>query len=226
MPRPLPAHATSSLSRRAAPRMLSAAASEGLARGLGWAISGASMSLYLPIAAGIVRTGSADGLSVSTWALNVLGFAAAIVYPLRKDFPLSSFFDTICLEAQSVLVLALIVANMRDRSRTLALVAALAIGGAAFAGVVAFAPAWSLAVIQAAATASMTIALLPQIGKNFRRKSSGGWSRTSALLSTVGNAIRVFTTLTLTGDRLLLVGFSCGLLLNGVLLAQTLVWEQ
>lgn len=215
MPRPLPA-----------PRMLSAAASEGLARGLGWAISGASMSLYLPIAAGIVRTGSADGLSVTTWALNVLGFAAAIVYPLRKDFPLSSFFDTICLEAQSVLVLALIVANMRERSRTLALVAALAIGGAAFAGVVAFAPAWSLVVIQAAATASMTIALLPQIGKNFRRKSSGGWSRTSALLSTVGNAIRVFTTLTLTGDRLLLVGFGCGLLLNGVLLAQTLVWEQ
>lgn len=205
--------------------MLAPAASQALARGLGWAISAASMSLYLPIAATVVRTGSADGLSVTTWALNALGFAAAIVYPLRKGFPISSYFDTICLEAQSVLVLALIVSTMRDRSRTLALVVGLAIGAAAFLSAVMFAPSWSLAVVQAAATASMTVALLPQIGKNFQRRSSGGWSRSSALLSTVGNAIRVYTTVTLTGDRLLLFGFSCGLLLNGILLAQTLAWK-
>ncbi|KAG8462197.1 hypothetical protein KFE25_011647 [Diacronema lutheri] len=220
-----PVRAARRIGTRRAPRMLAPAASQLVARGLGWAVSAASMSLYLPIAARIVRTGSADGLSVTTWALNVLGFAAAIVYPLRKGFPISCYFDTICLAAQSVLVLALIVGKSRSRPRTLALAAGLSAVGAAFAAAVRWAPVWGLALVQAGATTSMTVALLPQIGKNFRRRSSGGWSSTSALLSTVGNGVRVFTTATLTGDRLLLAGFSCGLLLNGILLAQTIVWE-
>ncbi|KAJ1623784.1 hypothetical protein T492DRAFT_599312 [Pavlovales sp. CCMP2436] len=205
--------------------LLAPAASEVLARALGWAISGASVSLYLPIAATIVRTGKADGLSVATWALNVLGFAAALVYPIRKGFPLSSFFDTISLTAQSVLILVLVVAAAGDRARTLKLAGALVVGGLGCAALIALAPGWSLVLVQAAATASMTVALLPQIYKNARSRSSGGWSRSSALLSTVGNGIRVFTTVTLTGDRLLLAGFCAGFTLNAVLLAQTLMWE-
>jgi mannose-P-dolichol utilization defect protein 1 len=206
--------------------MLAPGASEVLARGLGWAISGASMSLYLPIAANIVRTRSAAGLSIATWALNTLGFFAALVYPLRRGFPLSSFFDTVCLTVQSVLVLALIVLYRGSRAEGVALVAGLGACGLAFAATLTLAPAWSLVMVQAAATVSMTVALLPQILKNAVRRSSGGWSRSSAALSTVGNGIRVFTTITLTGDRLLLAGFTAGLLLNGILLTQTLLWKE
>jgi hypothetical protein len=70
----------------------------------------------------------------------------------------------------------------------------------------------------------MTVALLPQLAKNFKGRTSGGWSPISAGLSTAGNAIRVFTTMQLTHDMLLLAGFGAGFLLNAILLAQTLAW--
>jgi hypothetical protein len=41
--------------------------------------------------------------------------------------------------------------------------------------------------------------------RNFKAKSRGGWSLVSAALSTVGNAIRVFTTITLANANPLLL---------------------
>lgn len=53
---------------------------------------------------------------------------------------------------------------------------------------------------------------------------NGGWSPISALLSCGGNLIRIFTTLTVTKSRLLLVSFGIGTALNTVLLTQTLLF--
>ena len=73
----------------------------------------------------------------------------------------------------------------------------------------------------------ITLALLPQIVKNFQLRSGGGWSPISAGLSAGGNAARVFTTLKLAGGNpLLLAQYGCGLVLNGVLLAQSLFWPS
>lgn len=48
-------------------------------------------------------------------------------------------------------------------------------------------------------------ALLPQILLNFRQGSTGEWSAITAGLSTAGNGLRVFTTVQLTGDPVLMV---------------------
>ncbi|KAH8052431.1 hypothetical protein JL721_10906 [Aureococcus anophagefferens] len=79
----------------------------------------------------------------------------------------------------------------------------------------------------AGATALMTVSLLPQIVLNFQRRSGGQWSAITAGLSVGGNAIRAFTTLTLTKDTLLLCGFLLGLALNATLLGQIALyaWE-
>ena len=85
-------------------------------------------------------------------------------------------------------------------------------------------PPHALSALQLVATVSVTGALLPQLALNARRRSSGGWSPLTAGLSTAGNALRVFTTLQLTHDALLLAGFVAGLVVNAALLTQILVY--
>eukprot|EP00750_Incisomonas_marina_P032443 INCI9178.4.p1 GENE.INCI9178.4~~INCI9178.4.p1 ORF type:complete len:176 (+),score=24.95 INCI9178.4:439-966(+) len=65
-----------------------------------------------------------------------------------------------------------------------------------------------------------TLAILPQIFLNFKRRSSGEFSPITALLATGGNGLRIFTTLVVTGDVVLLLGFIAGSIVNGVLLLQ------
>jgi mannose-P-dolichol utilization defect 1 len=63
---------------------------------------------------------------------------------------------------------------------------------------------------------------LPQILLNLRRGNSGELSVTSTALSVAGNVARVFTTLTLVGDPIILMTALSQLALNGILLGQTL----
>jgi len=155
------------------------------------------------------------------WGLQTLAYLAALVYPLRSGYPLSTFAEVVLLGGQSAVIFAAVCVLQRREPAPL-LLAALS-SGACFGALLAFAPAWCLAAVQAVSTATMTVALVPQIAKNHRSGSSGGWSPVSAGLSTAGNAIRVFTTVQLTKDALLLAGFTAGFLLNAALFAQTLL---
>ena len=54
---------------------------------------------------------------------------------------------------------------------------------------------------------------------------TGQYSPVTAGLSVLGNSIRIFTTLTLTKDPLLLLGFVLGFCLNAALLGQILFYS-
>jgi branched-subunit amino acid transport protein len=80
------------------------------------------------------------------------------------------------------------------------------------------------AVTRALQLASITIctaATVPQIVLTFQT-GKVGWSWITALLSTTGCLVRVFTTLQLTQDRTALVGYVLGSVTNGILLGQVL----
>ena len=80
----------------------------------------------------------------------------------------------------------------------------------------------TLADLQASSLALLAFGgRLPQIVSNFRRGGSGELSLTSCLLSVAGNVGRLFTTLMLVDDVLVLAGAVIQLILNGILLAQT-----
>ena len=87
-------------------------------------------------------------------------------------------------------------------------------------------PPWALSMLQLAATVSVTGALVPQLLLNARRRSGGGWSPLTAGLSALGNAVRVFTTVQLTRDPLLLGGFIAGFAVNAAMLAQIYCWGE
>ena len=56
-----------------------------------------SIVVYSPILVRVVSSGKADGLSVHTWLLSSIGFLAALVYPIRQHFPLSTYSEYACL---------------------------------------------------------------------------------------------------------------------------------
>ena len=119
-----------------------------------------------------------------------------------------------------------LVAHLQRRLRT----PAFAVGSVVYACLCAAClrglPPWALSTLQLAATISVTGALIPQLLLNARRRSSGGWSPLTAGLSAAGNAVRIFTTLQLTQDPLLLGGFVAGFAVNAALLAQIYVYPD
>lgn len=129
------------------------------------------------------------------------------------------------LPQQSAGILLLVLAlqgRLRTRAVTVGVAAYVALLCAAAVGL----PDVALSCLQVASVAVGTSALLPQLWLNARRRSSGGWSALTAGLSVTGNALRVFTTLQLTRDPLMLATYLMGMTVNGILLAQCLVYGE
>lgn len=80
-----------------------------------------------------------------------------------------------------------------------------------------------LAALQASNILTMALgSRLPQIILNMRRGNAGVLSVTTCLLNVAGNAARVFTTIVLTGDVLMLGGYLSQGTLNSILLCQSI----
>ena len=187
---------------------------------LGFCMMAGAMLVYSPMIVQVVTKKSGDGLSRTAWAMSVVGFGGALCYQLSKGYPISTFGELIALTAQSMVLFGLMQYFDHDVG-----LPSLAGGLVAFLGVlyvlVTRAPQALLQVLQAISGMMLSLAIIPQIALNFRTGTCG-WSMYSALLSTMGNAIRVFTTLQVTKDKLVLVGFMGGMTLNLILLTQTL----
>ena len=65
-----------------------------VAETLGYLIGAASILLYTPIAIRIIRTKSADGLTISTWWLKLTSFTCTDVYNIRNNIPFSAFSES------------------------------------------------------------------------------------------------------------------------------------
>jgi len=184
-----------------------------------------AVGLFSPIILRMVLNRSGEGISLTTFWLQLLGFSSVFVYNYTKNFPFSAYGENLSLAAQSLAVLVT-AAHYQQRAGAgfvLALAAyfgwmACALGGA-------FSPA-ALSAMQVAGTAILTGAIVPQIVLNHKRKDAGEWSVITALLSTSGNAVRVFTTLQLTGDPLMLTGYVLGFAVNAVLLFQIVHYRR
>eukprot|EP00878_Enallax_costatus_P014594 GHUV01015267.1.p2 GENE.GHUV01015267.1~~GHUV01015267.1.p2 ORF type:complete len:196 (+),score=79.51 GHUV01015267.1:1313-1900(+) len=86
-----------------------------------------------------------------------------------------------------------------------------------------FCPLHILAVLQASNIITMALgSRLPQIVLNMRRGNAGVLSVMTCLLNVAGNTARIFTTVVLTGDMLLMAGYLSQGTLNTILLCQSL----
>eukprot|EP01032_Pedospumella_encystans_P009703 gene9703-11408_t len=192
-----------------------------IAKILGYMVGIGAMCLYVPIIGSLISSKDSSGYSVSTWVLNVLGSMLAIAYPIKKSFPVSTYFEMISGLVQGVLILGLIclyqglgVPYLQGMVPLLGL----------FATFVAYDKLSDrvLQSLQVAAIIVCTYANIPQIVLTFQQRRAS-WSAITAGLSTIGCIIRIFTTLQLTKDKLTLLGYSLGLTTNVILLSQ-IVW--
>lgn len=191
-----------------------------IAKTLGYLVGLGAMSLYVPIIGSLIASKDSSGYSVSTWVLNVLGSMLAIAYPIKRRFPISTYVEMVSGLTQSVLILGLVSLYQGLGIQYLQGIVPLL---GLFAAFVAYDELSDrvLKTLQVAAIIVCTYANVPQIILTFQQ-GRASWSPITAGLSTIGCIIRIFTTLQLTKDKLILLGYSLGLTTNVILLAQIL----
>lgn len=195
-----------------------------IASGVGVLIGGASVFLYTPMMVRVCRKQSAAGLSPTTWLLKLGCYATTDAYNFSHGYALSSYSEIISLSVQAAAMLSLVCYFQRISWPLL--VAAGVSGAAALAVGTADAGTLESGIIpaaQVAASVAGSAAVFPQLLENMRNDASGEFSPVSASMLALGNALRLWTTLELTQDPILLAGFGLGLGANSLLLAQ-IVW--
>ena len=148
-------------------------------------------------------------------------FTVTAAYNMRRGFPFSTYGEIWFCWAQTIALVGCVMHFQRTpRVRAAALALALAawasmlLGGAV--------PLAAVVALQAAAPVGVALGRVPQIALNVRNGHTGQLSLGMCALNAVGTGIRIFTTLTLTGDLLLLAGYVLVFAVNGVLVAQCL----
>jgi hypothetical protein len=185
------------------------------ANGIGFVIGAGSVLLYTPMIYRVIRRRSADGLSASTWLMKLFCYSFNGAYNIYHEYPLSSYSETIAMWVQACLMLFL-VCSLQRQWWPIAAAALLPVGitlattSSEITDDRSGSAALWLSAGQVAASAMGSGAVIPQIVLNARRGSSGEFSAVTASLLTAGNALRAWTTLTLTHDPILLAGFGAG----------------
>lgn len=195
-----------------------------IAKVFGYLLGAGSMLVYTPIILNLLKTKNSEGYSVATWVYNLLGLAVALIYPFKKAFPLSTYIEILILTIQSAGILGLVCKYQN-------LLNEYALGMAAFSAATAavvFSPAIPPKLLQSLQLLAIVVcnyANIPQILLTFKTKKAS-WSWITASMSMAGNIIRIFTTMQLTQDLLVMSGNLLGVLTNAILLFQVFYYQS
>lgn len=172
----------------------SSAAMDVVAQLMGWAVCLGSCGLYAPMLVRVLRTRSAEGLSPTTWAMQLLGYVGCSIYPIRMGYDFSTYFERLSLSLQACVLFGAVLRFQLevDRAIVFGIFGTLAAGWALS---VRSLPKRAAETVQLVASVGLSVSIVPQLALNARERSAKGWSLTTALLSTAGNAVRCFTTL-------------------------------
>lgn len=194
------------------------------AKVLGYCMGIGSLLLYSPIIYSIVKTKDASGLSIATWIFNLVGTAAALLYPVKMGYPLSTFAELMTITVQATGILGLVCYMRGYFTQYL-------IGIIPFLAMYIYTlmskavPQKALQSFQMVSVMLTTYSNIPQILLTFKLKHAS-WSWITGVLSLTGCLVRVFTTLKLSGgDKLLLLGYILGAITNSTLVAQVFVYN-
>ncbi|GAA5953672.1 hypothetical protein JCM8115_004119 [Rhodotorula mucilaginosa] len=192
--------------------------------GLGMVAGGAI--LKLPQILTVVRSGSARGLSLSSYVLDTVATGITVAYNVRNGFPFSTYGEMGFLLAQNAVLIVLITSYSARPTlpRLVPLVALL--GSLAYAlASPSLVPAATLSFLQTLTIPISLSSKVPQIVENYKAKSTGQLSAFLVVNSLAGCLARVFTTMSETKDPLLLWNFALAALLNGVIFAQMILYR-
>jgi len=193
---------------------------------VGYVVVAGSLAVKLPQIVRILKKESAEGISTTGHLMETVAYTIGFAYSVRNGYPFSSFGDVVACWMQNVIIAALIAKYRGWRwPRTAAL-------AAPFAGFCWFlargCSAEVLSALQASTLVIMVVgARIPQIWLNLRRGGSGELSLVTYALLLAGNLARVFTSVMLTGDAMLIAFYTAVTLCNAMILTQIVItWRR
>jgi mannose-P-dolichol utilization defect protein 1 len=194
-----------------------------IAKSLGYMIGIGAMALYSPIIIKLLKTKDSKGYSIQTWIFSIFGIGTQILYQYKKGFHISTYVELLITVVQSIGILGLISKfNGKAVEYVTGMTAAAALAAFLFTAKI---PAQVLSAMQITSIFACNYALIPQILLSFKTKKAT-WSWITSGLSLTGCLLRIFTTLTLTKDPLVLTGFTIGAINNFSLLVQIYLYRN
>ncbi|KAI5838822.1 hypothetical protein DFP73DRAFT_563290 [Morchella snyderi] len=192
-----------------------------LSKAIGVGIITLSTIVKIPQLIKLLKSGSARGVSFSSYALETAGYLCTLAYNFRSGNPISTYGEIGLIAVQNVVIAVLILHYSGKDMWAAAFVPVVA--GALYAlfneGMV---DPKLMGYLQAATIPLTLASKVPQIITVARNKSTGSLSAFAVFNYLFGSLARVFTTLAEVEDPLILYGFLGGAFLNFVLAAQML----
>lgn len=217
-----------------------------LAKLLGYLIIVGSMLYKLPQIFTILRGKSAGGLSLPMYLLEIIGFTITFGYNLRSNNPFSTYGENVFMILSNVAIIVLIFKYSHANKSPAVLSALFLFLYTLFAAVItvekdALASAIpvpphivdslptitmeQLSFLQILTIPLFALSRIPQIYSNYSMSSTGALSGITCMMQLGGNLARLYTTLTMVEDPIILYGFLISLALNGTLFAQVVYYS-
>ncbi|EIE21176.1 mannose-P-dolichol utilization defect 1 protein [Coccomyxa subellipsoidea C-169] len=195
-----------------------------ISKGLGFAIIAAACVVKVPQILKISQNQSAQGLSLLSFELEQLALTIHGSYGFILGLPFSAYGEAVVLVLQNSFLLAQI--YVLSKTSFWRPFLAISLFGTALAFISAGMVTPSLIMILYDLNNSIVLAArLPQIYQNFMNKSTGQLSGTVYVANFLGCIARIFTSLQEGGGYAMVRGFLLGLLLNGTLVSQVLLYR-
>ncbi|KAJ3706783.1 hypothetical protein LUZ61_010488 [Rhynchospora tenuis] len=192
---------------------------------LGYCIVAASTTVKLPQILKILNHKSAQGLSVTAFELEVVGYTISLAYCIHKGLSFSAYGELASLLVQAIILVAVIyyfTGPIKVKTWVLVLLYG-AIAPTILAGRI---DPVLFEALYASQHAIFIFARVPQIWKNFSNKSTGELSSLTCLMNFGGSLVRVFTSIQEKAPTSVLMGYVMGIIMNGTLLTQILTYRK
>jgi mannose-P-dolichol utilization defect 1 len=191
-----------------------------ISKALGIAIITAASIVKVPQIIKLVRSQSAEGLSITSYVLETVSYLVTLAYNIRSGFPFSTYGETSFILVQNVIIAVLILTYSGKGPIAGAFVAAL--GSAVYALMVndTLVSSEQMTTLQAGAGVLSIASKLPQIFAVYAQGGTGQLSAFAVFNYLAGSLSRIFTTLQEVDDKLILYGFIAGFVLNAILAGQ------
>lgn len=194
-----------------------------VSKGLGLGIVLGGSIVKVPQILTILKNGSAQGLSLTSYLLETLSYFITLSYNLRQGNPFSTFGEIMFICIQNIIILSLIFYYGGKGG--------LLVGTLAGLSTLLYSlnnEEWVPQVLMSslyAATIPLSLASkVPQIYTNFSNKSTGQLSVFTVVNYFAGSAARVFTTMTELDDTLMLFGNVLATTFNAILVLQVIMY--
>mmetsp|Transcript_28917 Transcript_28917/g.68242 ORF Transcript_28917/g.68242 Transcript_28917/m.68242 type:complete len:207 (+) Transcript_28917:11-631(+) len=193
---------------------------EALAHQVGYFVLAVGLFRAMPQILKVVRSGSAQGLSLGMFALELAAFLVYLFYGFRKPLPQSTYLEFTVLTVQGSLLYFMIIHHSYGFGSSKGVVACLA-----YVGTVVLFYTVPFAMLEAMWRVIIPISVfktVPQIVANYKAKSTGQLSWMFVLMAFTCTACRIFTTIVLVGDPTMLACYLGTTTFNAITLSQ--IW--